>query len=337
MHTQPVHPNPLYQLIPIAIILVVLALRFRRLTRERPLRIERLWIVPALYLAITAFTFWNIPPAPMTWAAAAAALLAGAALGWQRGRMMHIQVNPETHEISQRGSLAAMAFILALVLIRSLARNADSLGIPGMHFDVMAMTDVLIAFALGMLTVQRVEMFLRARRLLEHARGHVLEIASGSGEHCAFFAGRFADLVWQPSDPDADALASIADWCAGLANVRAPLEIDAATGAFPAADAILCVNMVHISPWEATLGLLAGAGTALAPGAPLILYGPYRREGVATAPSNEQFELWLKDRDSRFGLRFVEAVTAAAAPHGLSLERLVEMPANNLMLVYRRA
>lgn len=169
------------------------------------------------------------------------------------------------------------------------------------------------------------------------ARGHVLEIASGSGEHCAFFAGRFDDLVWQPSDPDADALASIADWCAGLANVRAPLEIDAATGAFPAADAILCVNMVHISPWEATLGLLAGAGTALAPGAPLILYGPYRREGVATAPSNEQFELWLKDRDSRFGLRFVEAVTAAAAPHGLSLERLVEMPANNLMLVYRRA
>jgi len=170
MHAQPIHPNPLYQLIPIAIILVVLALRFRRLTRERPLRVERLWIVPALYLAITGFTFWNIPPAPMTWAAAAAALLAGAALGWQRGRMMQITVNPETHEISQRGSLAAMAFILALVLIRSLARNAETLGIPGVHFDVMAMTDVLIAFALGMLTLQRVEMFLRARRLLEQAR-----------------------------------------------------------------------------------------------------------------------------------------------------------------------
>ncbi|MCH7860528.1 DUF938 domain-containing protein [Sphingomonas sp. NPDC092331] len=169
------------------------------------------------------------------------------------------------------------------------------------------------------------------------ASGQVLEIASGSGEHCACFAGRFPGLTWQPSDPDADALASIADWCAGLANVRPPLEIDAASAVFPAADAILCVNMVHISPWEATLGLLAGAGRALGPGAPLILYGPYRREGVETALSNEQFELWLKDKDPRFGLRFVEAVTAAAAPHGLSPVRLVEMPANNLMLVYRRA
>lgn len=170
MHGQPFHPSPLYQLIPVAIILVVLALRFRRLSRERPLKIERLWIVPALYVLIAGFTFWRIPPAPMTWAIAAAALLAGAALGWQRGRMMRITVNPETHEISQKGSLAAMAFILVLVLVRSLARNAETLGIPGMHFDVMAMTDVLIAFALGMLTMQRVEMFLRARRLLGEAR-----------------------------------------------------------------------------------------------------------------------------------------------------------------------
>ena len=166
--------------------------------------------------------------------------------------------------------------------------------------------------------------------------GLVLEVASGSGEHCAYFAASFPGLAWQPSDPDAQALASIADWCAGLANVRPPLAIDAAMGGFPAADAILCVNMVHISPWEATLGLLAGAGRVLAPGAPLILYGPYRREGVETAPSNEAFELWLKEKDARFGLRFVEAVSAAAAPHGLALERLVEMPANNLMLVYRR-
>lgn len=170
MHTAPLHPNPLYNLIPLAIILLVLALRFRRLTRERPLRIERLWIVPAIYAAITALTFWNMPPAPMTWVAAGAALLAGAALGWQRGRMMRIKVDPETHEISQKGSLAAMAFILVLVLIRSAARNADSFGVPGVHIDVMAMTDVLIAFALGMLTVQRLEMFLRARRLLGEAR-----------------------------------------------------------------------------------------------------------------------------------------------------------------------
>ncbi|MDG2535510.1 DUF1453 family protein [Sphingomonas sp. HITSZ_GF] len=170
MHVQAGHPSPWFQLIPIAIILVVLTLRMRRLTRERPLKIEWLWVVPALYVVIAGVTFWNLPPSPMTWAVAFAALLAGAALGWQRGRMMHIKVNPETHEISQRGSLAAMAFIIVLVLIRTGARNAESLGIPGVHFDVMAMTDVLIAFALGMLTMQRVEMFLRARRLLEEAR-----------------------------------------------------------------------------------------------------------------------------------------------------------------------
>lgn len=168
------------------------------------------------------------------------------------------------------------------------------------------------------------------------ASGRVLEIASGTGEHVAFFAARFPGLVWQPSDPDAEALASIAAWSEGLGNILPPLEIDAAAGAFPAADAILCVNMVHISPWEATLGLMAGAGRALPPGGPLILYGPYRREGIETAPSNEAFELWLKDKDPRFGLRFVEAVSEVAAAHGLALERLVEMPANNLMLVYRR-
>jgi len=167
-------------------------------------------------------------------------------------------------------------------------------------------------------------------------RGTVLEIASGTGEHVAFFAGRFPRLTWQPSDPDADARASIAAWTGDIANVHPPIEIDAAAGVFPAADAILCINMVHISPWEATLGLMAGAGQALASGAPLILYGPYRREGVETAASNEAFELWLKERDPRFGLRFVEAVNAAAGRHGLALERLVEMPANNLMLVYRK-
>ena len=168
------------------------------------------------------------------------------------------------------------------------------------------------------------------------ATGKVLEIASGTGEHVAWFAARFPDIDWQPSDPDADALASIAAWSEGLANILSPLEIDASAGDFPAADAILCINMVHISPWEATLGLLAGAGKVLAPGAPLILYGPYRREGVETAPSNEAFELWLKEKDPRFGLRYVEALSAAAAVQGLELVRLVEMPANNLMLVYRK-
>jgi len=165
--------------------------------------------------------------------------------------------------------------------------------------------------------------------------GLVLEIASGSGEHAAAFARRFPKLIWQPSDPDADARASIADWCAEQPNVRPPLALDAAAADWPIdrADAILCINMVHISPWEATVGLMAGAARLLAPGAPLILYGPYRRHGVPTAPSNEQFELWLKDRDPRFGLRSVEEVSDAA--RGFVLGPIVAMPANNLMLVYR--
>ena len=166
--------------------------------------------------------------------------------------------------------------------------------------------------------------------------GTVLEIASGTGEHAAAFAERFPALSWQPSDPDGDALASIADWCAGLANVAAPVALDAASADWPVAraDAILCVNMVHISPWAATLGLMAGAKRLLSVGAPLILYGPYRRHGVPTAPSNEQFELWLKGKSPEYGLRHVEDVSAAAA--GFTLERLIEMPANNLILVYRR-
>jgi SAM-dependent methyltransferase len=167
-------------------------------------------------------------------------------------------------------------------------------------------------------------------------RGLVLEIASGTGEHCATFAERFPALEWQPSDSDPDALASIVEWTQGLANVRPPVALDAA-GDWPvtSADAILCINMVHISPWAATLGLMAGAGRLLAPGAPLILYGPYRQNGVETAPSNEQFELWLKDKSPEYGLRYVEDVTRKATANGLTLERIVPMPANNLILVYR--
>lgn len=170
------------------------------------------------------------------------------------------------------------------------------------------------------------------------ARGEVLEVASGSGEHVACFAERFPALNWQPSDPDASALASIASWCTGLSNVRQPLAIDAADvhWAVGHADAVLCINMVHISPWAATLGLMAGAARLLPAGGPLILYGPYRRADVPTAPSNEAFDASLKARDARWGLRAVEAVSAAAAAKGLVFERLVEMPANNIMLVYRR-
>ena len=169
-------------------------------------------------------------------------------------------------------------------------------------------------------------------------RGTVLEVASGSGEHAVFFAGRFPQLTFVPSDPDADGRASIASWCAGLTNVAPPLDIDAAAPDWPiaAADAVLCINMVHISPWEATLGLLDGAARLLPPGAPLILYGPYRRAEVPTAPSNEAFDASLKARDPRWGLRDIADVTAAAAPRGLAFDRLVEMPANNILLAYRR-
>lgn len=168
--------------------------------------------------------------------------------------------------------------------------------------------------------------------------GTVLEIASGSGEHCAYFAEEFAALDWQPSDPEPSARESIAAWCAGLANVRSPIDLDAAAPDWPIdrADAVLCINMVHIAPWEATLGLMAGAAKVLGAGAPLILYGPYRRSGIATAESNEAFDQSLKSRDSRWGLRLVEDVTDVALEAGLGFDALVEMPANNLILVYRR-
>lgn len=170
--------------------------------------------------------------------------------------------------------------------------------------------------------------------------GTVLEIASGTGEHSVFFAGHFPDMVWQPSDREDEALASIAAWrdAAGLANLRAPLRFDAAARKWPAtkADAILCINMVHISPWAATEGLMRGAARLLSAGAPLILYGPYRRDGVATAPSNLAFDASLKARDPSWGLRSVDAVTAEAERNGLSFDRLFEMPANNLILSFRR-
>lgn len=168
--------------------------------------------------------------------------------------------------------------------------------------------------------------------------GKVLEVASGSGEHCAYFAELFPGHVWQPTDPDSGALSSIASWCKGRDNVLAPLALDAASADWPvdAADAVLCINMAHISPWEATLGLVAGAERLLAKGAPLILYGPWRRAGVETAPSNEAFDASLKARDSRWGLRRVEDLDAAAAARAFARTRLSEMPANNLMLVYRR-
>lgn len=170
--------------------------------------------------------------------------------------------------------------------------------------------------------------------------GLVLEIASGTGQHAAWFAEAFPGLAWQPSDPDPAALESIQAWRseADLSNLSAPVRLDAQGWPWPIdqADAILCINMVHISPWAATLGLLRGAAALLPSGGPLILYGPYRRAGVVTAPSNEAFDLSLKSRDPSWGLRNLEDVSKAAEAHGLRFERLFEMPANNLSLVYRR-
>ena len=172
------------------------------------------------------------------------------------------------------------------------------------------------------------------------AHGLVLEVASGTGEHAAYFARLFPALDWQPSDPDPDALNSIEAWVADaeLPNLREPVQLDAA-GTWPIAraEAVLCINMVHISPWTATLGLLGGAAGVLAPGAPLVLYGPYRQRDVPTAPSNEAFDRSLKDRNPDWGLRELEEVVAAAERERLQLDRIVEMPANNLTVVFRKA
>ena len=169
--------------------------------------------------------------------------------------------------------------------------------------------------------------------------GLVLEVASGTGEHAAHFACAFPRLRWQPSDPDAEARASIEAWReeAGLPNSLPPIALDASAAEWPIdeADAVLCINMVHISPWAATLGLFDGAARLLASGAPLILYGPYRRAGVPTAPSNEAFDASLKARNPTWGLRSVEEVRDAAEPR-FALDEAAATPANNLMLLFRR-
>ncbi|MBT2188030.1 DUF938 domain-containing protein [Sphingobium nicotianae] len=171
--------------------------------------------------------------------------------------------------------------------------------------------------------------------------GLVLEIASGSGEHAVFFAQAFPALRWQPSDPDPAALSSIASWIdeAALPNIAPPLQIDAAdprSWPLSKADAILCINMVHISPWKATLGLFAGAAALLPAGRLLYLYGPYFQDDVETAPSNIAFDESLRSRNAAWGLRWVHDVTAVARAEGLNLARIVPMPANNLSLIFRR-
>ncbi|WP_043539638.1 DUF938 domain-containing protein [Salinarimonas rosea] len=177
------------------------------------------------------------------------------------------------------------------------------------------------------------------RRVLPPA-GLVLEVASGTGEHAVHMARALPGATWLPSDPDPQARTSIAAWRAraGLPNLEPPIALDAAAPNWPVAraDAVVSINMIHIAPWEAGLGLMAGAGRLLPPGGPLVLYGPFNLEGRFTAPSNAEFDASLKARDPRFGIRDVAEVRAAAAARGLSLAERIEMPANNMILVFHR-
>lgn len=172
--------------------------------------------------------------------------------------------------------------------------------------------------------------------------GLVLEIASGSGEHAVHFARAFPNTTFQPSDPQPEAVRSIAAWIAnsGAANIHPPLTLDVTapdwSRVLDAADAILCINMIHIAPWAATEGLIRGAAHILRPGAPLYLYGPYRRAEVTTAPSNEAFDADLKARNPQWGLRDLADVTALAHAAGFAGPEVTEMPANNLSVVFRK-
>ena len=177
------------------------------------------------------------------------------------------------------------------------------------------------------------------RRVLP-AQGTVLEIASGSGEHAVHFAGALSDITWQPTDQDAAALRSIAAWreSARLPNLLAPLELDVPR-AWPIAraDAIVCINMIHISPWRSSEALMAGAATVLSPDGVLFLYGPYKEGGVHTAPSNEAFDASLRARNPEWGVRDLDDVKALAAGNGLQFVERVAMPTNNLSVVFRRS
>lgn len=173
------------------------------------------------------------------------------------------------------------------------------------------------------------------------ASGLVLEIASGAGEHAVHNAAHLPALQWQPTDPDPAALASIAAWrdYAGLPNLLPPLQLDATRpDEWPVrqADAIVNINMIHISPWAAAEGLMQGASELLPPGGRLFLYGPYLERDVPTAPSNLAFNESLKSRNPAWGIRRLEEVAALAARHGLALAERIQMPANNLVLVFQK-
>jgi Protein of unknown function (DUF938) len=170
--------------------------------------------------------------------------------------------------------------------------------------------------------------------------GIVLEIASGSGEHVAFFARHFPTLVWQPSDRDPTLLASISAHAAAsaAANILPPVQLDVQIDPWPVstADALIAINMIHVAPWGVSIALIAGAAAVLSTGGPLFLYGPFTRGGRHTAPSNEAFDHTLRRQDPSWGVRDLDDVAATALSHGLALDVVIEMPANNLSVVFRK-
>lgn len=172
------------------------------------------------------------------------------------------------------------------------------------------------------------------------ARGLVLETASGTGEHVVHLAAQFPQLEFQPTDPDPLHLQSIEAWrqALGLTNVRAPVFLDVTLASWPVdgADALLNINMIHISPWQACLALMAGASRTLRPGGLLYLYGPYKRDGEHTAPSNAAFDESLKRSNPAWGVRDLEAVVQAASAEAFELVKVVPMPANNFSLLFER-
>jgi hypothetical protein len=185
----------------------------------------------------------------------------------------------------------------------------------------------------------RDEILVELRRALP-TRGTLLEVASGVGIHCCFFAPHFPSLRWQPTDRDPERLASIRAYAAErvIDNLAAPLELDTTWETWPVeqAAAMVNINMIHASPWEATLGLFAGARRTLSPGGLLFVYGAYKRHGHTTAPSNLAFDARLKERDPRWGVRQLEDVVAAAEAAGLRLEEVRAVPNNNCVVLYRQ-
>jgi len=185
---------------------------------------------------------------------------------------------------------------------------------------------------------------LEVLREIAPTAGTALEVASGTGEHAHYFARHLPDLVFQPSDPDPAARESIGAWSRheGLANVLPPLDLSAQAAAWPLEDSaapfglMLAINMIHISPWPSCEGLMSGAARHLRAGGALYLYGPYKRGGRHTAESNQAFDRWLRDQNDAWGVRDLEAVIDCAAARGLRFERVVEMPANNLSVIFRQ-